>query len=316
MVQTLGMRTAVVERGSGTVEIRAVGVVGLDEHRIVAIEARAAGWVEALKVRAVGDPVRRGQAVAGVYAPDLYAAQQELALAAHGGDEALLSASKQRLALLSVPASQVDAIARGGQPSRQVAIVSPADGVVTELNVREGAQVSPGMPLMRVADLSRIWVEVQVPERQGAQLQVGDTVQIVAAALPGKPLSGALDYVYPDLDTATRTLRARVALDNPGFALRPGMYVDVGLGATPVSGSDTLTVPTEAVIRTGTRTMVIVADGNGRFHPASVTLGAEQGDRTAILTGLEAGQQVVTSGQFLIDSEASLRGAYKRMATP
>jgi Cu(I)/Ag(I) efflux system membrane fusion protein len=314
LVQTLGMRTAPVERSTAGSRLDAIGIVSIDEHRVVAVEARAAGWVEALDVRAVGDPVRRGQTIAGVYSPDLFAAQQELALAVKSGDGALVSASKQRLALLGVPETRIDALLGGKAPARRVVVVAPISGVVTELNVREGMQVSPGMPLMRIADLSRVWINVQIPEGQSAAVKAGATARVTAAALPGAAPSGIVDYVYPDLDAATRTLRARITLENPALALRPGMYANVTLGES--AGGNALTVPTEAVIRTGTRTVVIVSDGGGRFHPAEVTLGRERGERTVIASGLEEGQQVVTSGQFLIDSEASLRGAYRRMTPP
>ncbi|MBL6752248.1 MAG: efflux RND transporter periplasmic adaptor subunit [Nevskia sp.] len=314
VAQTLGMRTAPVTRGGAmTGSLRAVGAVEVDERRIYAIEARAAGWVERLDVRAVGDPVRHGQTVAGVYSPDLYAAQQELALAVKSDDAALLPASKQRLALLGVPASQIATILHGAVPQRQVAIIAPADGVVTELNVREGAQISPGTPLMRIADLSHVWIVAELPEALGAAVRAGVPARAQLTALPGRIFPGTIDYVYPRLNTETRTLRARIALDNPDRALRPGMYADVMLGTAPAARPDVLTVPTEAVIRTGTRSVVIVADGAGRFHPAQVVLGSEQGERTVIVSGLEEGQQVVASGQFLIDSEASLRGAYERL---
>jgi Cu(I)/Ag(I) efflux system membrane fusion protein len=318
MVQNLGIRTAPVTRGEVTASVEAVGSVAVDETRIFAIESRAAGWVERLDVRAVGEPVRRGQTVAGVYSPDLYAAQSELVLAARSGDRTLLDAARRRLALLGVPEAQIEEVQRRGEARRQVSIASPANGIVTELNVRQGQQVAPAMPLMRIADLSRVWITVELPESQAGSLQAGQTATARLRALPGKQFSGEVQYVYPRLESATRTASARVAFHNPQGELKPGMYADVTLAARAQSGQEAraLSVPSEAVIRTGTRTVVIVANAENRFRPANVEIGAEQHGRTVILSGLEEGERVVVSGQFLIDSEASLRGALERLDTP
>jgi Cu(I)/Ag(I) efflux system membrane fusion protein len=315
MVQNLGIRTAPVTRGEVTASVEAVGSVAVDETRIFAIESRAAGWVERLEVRAVGEPVRRGQTVAGVYSPDLHAAQSELVLAARSGDRALLDAARRRLALLGVPEAQVEEVQRRGEARRQVSITSPADGIVTELNVREGQQVAPAMPLMRIADLSRVWITVELPESQAGSLQAGQKATARLRALPGKEFSGEVQYVYPRLESATRTASARIAFRNPQGELKPGMYAEVTLGSHAQGGQEAqaLYVPSEAVIRTGTRTVVIVADAENRFRPASIQIGAEQQGQTVILSGLEEGERVVVSGQFLIDSEASLRGALNRL---
>lgn len=304
MAQNLGMRTATVRTGSFAPSVTAVGSVSVDERRIFVVEARAAGWVERLDVRAVGDAVRRGQVLAGVYAPDLLAAQEELALAQKIGDAAMIDAARTRLSLLGVGESK-----NGAQ--RRVAITSPTSGVVTELMVREGAQVMPGAPLMKLADLSKVWIIVEVPESLAAGVARGMPAQARLRSLPGKRFDGTVDYVYPTLDTQTRTLRARLAFDNADGALKPGMYVQVTVSGT--AELEALLVPSEAVIRTGTRTVVLVAEGEGRYRPVEVTLGAEHENQIVVTAGLEPGQQVVTSGQFLIDSEASLLGAYRRM---
>lgn len=305
MAQNLGMRTAEVKTGSFWQRVDAVGSVVMDENRIVTVEARAAGWLERLDVRAVGDTVQRGQVVAGIYSPDLLAAQEELALAQKLGDATLIDAARTRLSLLGVGS--------GGKsgPQRRVAITAPQTGVVTELLVRQGGQVTPGMPLMKLADLSKVWVMVEVPEVQAAWVAAGKPAEARFKGLPGKIFKGKVDYVYPLLDTQTRTLRARLAFDNADGALKPGMYAEV----TVFGGerSDVTLVPSEAVIRTGSRNVVLVAEGEGRYRPVEVTLGSERGEEIVILGGLESGQQVVVSGQFLIDSEASLLGAYNRM---
>lgn len=311
VVQNLGMRTAPVVRGNFERRIEAVGAVELDQSRIFTIESRAPGWVEQLDVRAVGEPVQRGAQVAGVYAPELYSAQQELVLAAQSGDAGLLDAARQRLALLGASPGQIRRVLDARQAERRLRIDAPSTGVVTELNVREGGQVGPGMPLMKIADLSRVWIIVEIPEAQAQWAAVGSGAQARLAALPGRTFAGRVSYVYPQLDATTRTVRARLVFDNPDGALKPGMYA--GVSVIGNGTQDALLVPSEAVIRTAARSAVIVADGEGRFHPVDVQLGAERAGQSVILRGLEQGQQVVTSGQFLIDSEASLQGAYNRM---
>ncbi len=301
MAQNLGMRTAEVRTGGFWQRVDAVGSVAVDENRIAVVEARASGWVERLAVRAVGDTVRAGQVVAGLYAPELLAAQEELALAQRLQDASLIEAAQARLKLLNA----------GSKAQRQDAIRAPQSGVVTELMVRQGAQVTPGMPLMKLADLSKVWIVVEVPEAQAAWVEAGKPAEARIKGLPGKVFEGKVDYVYPVLDTATRTLRARLAFDNRDGALKPGMYAEV----TVFGGAkqEATLVPSEAVIRTGRRSVVLVAEGEGRFRPVEVTLGAERNDEIVVLEGLQPGQQVVLSGQFLIDSEASLLGAYNRM---
>ncbi|MGH8445775.1 MAG: efflux RND transporter periplasmic adaptor subunit, partial [Solimonas sp.] len=215
MVQKLGMRTAVVRGGDTAAQaLRATGSVAIDETRIVAVEARAAGWVEHLEVRAVGDRVRKGQVLASLYAPDLLAAQEELLLARKLGDATLVDAAQTKLRLLGVAESK-------GAARPRVAIIAPASGVVTELLLREGAQLAPGTPLMKIADLSRVWISIEVPEAQAGALRNGLAVEARLPAMPGQVFRGHIDYVYPTLDVQTRTLRARVALDNADGALRP-----------------------------------------------------------------------------------------------
>ena len=311
MAQNLGIRTAAVARGAIARSANVVGAVEVDEKLMYAVESRAEGWVERLSVRAVGEPVKQGQPLAGVYSPELYSAQEELALAAKSGDADLLAASRQRLSLLGMPDAQIEQVQQSGHAQRQTQVVSPRSGVVTELNVREGQKVTPGAPLMRIADLSRVWITVEVPESLAAAVSQGRSAEARLSAVPGKAFEGRVDYVYPNLDAATRTVRARIVFENRAGVLKPGMYANVAIAGG--GQSEALLVPTEAVIRTGTRSVVIVAEDAGRFRPAEVTLGAEHEGQIAILAGLEEGQRVVTSGQFLIDSEASLRGAYQRL---
>jgi Cu(I)/Ag(I) efflux system membrane fusion protein len=302
MAQNLGMRTAEVSTGSSVEVLEAVGSVQVNERSVVTIQSRTAGWIEHLAVNAVGDVVAAGQTLATLYSPELYAAQQELALARSSGDAALVNAAQQRLSLLG---------GHGGSGAVS-ALTAPISGVVTGLDVRAGAQLNPGSTLMTLADLDRVWMQIEIPEAQATRLRTGASAEARLSAQPDVVLKGTVDYLYPTLDAQTRTLRARLVLDNPDRLLRPGMFARVAIEAA--AGDTTLRVPSEAVIRTGTRTTVIVAEGEGHYRPVDVQAGDDVGDQTVILSGLSAGQRVVVSGQFLIDSEASLQGSYQRMA--
>lgn len=316
MVQNLGIRTAKVMRAVVSSRLRTVGMVVADERHLYTVVSRASGYVERLYVRAVGDPVKRGQALAGIYSPEILSSQQELLIAARSTDHSLLPAARQRLSLLGLTEPQIDAVLKGGKASRQVTVFAPSDGIVTELAVREGAHAEQGMALFRIADLSQVWITVEVPEAQAQAARTGDAATAEFTALPGRRLTGRVDYVYPELNAPTRTLRVRLVFDNPQGVLKPGMYADVTLNGAGAGGDarhQSLTVPTEALIRTGTRTVLIVQDDAAHFRPVSVSLGASADGRTAILSGVTEGETVVTSGQFLIDSEASLSGAFERM---
>jgi len=308
VVQNLGVRLAPVAQGTFARTVDTVGVVAVDEHRIEAVQVRAPGWVEQLAVRAVGDPVRRGQLLAGVYAPELLAAQQELLIALNSGDAGLIAATKQRLALAGLSAVQIAQVERTRQAQRRVDYYAPFDGYVMELGARQGAAVQPGVMLFQLADLSTVWINAEIPEAQAGWLKPGDHAQAEVTALPGERYDAVVDYLYPELSAATRTLKVRLVVRNPRQRLRPGMYAGVHLLGQP--RENVLTVPTEAVIRTGTRSVVLVAEDASHFRPALVRVGAEDAGRSEILEGLAAGQRVVASGQFLIDSEANLRGAF------
>jgi Cu(I)/Ag(I) efflux system membrane fusion protein len=312
--QNLGVRTAPVTLSEFRQEFAAVGTVQADERRMARAEVRASGWIERLYVRAVNEPVAAGQVLAELYSPDILAAQEEYLLArtmadAAPSDRALAGAALRRLETFGVPAQAVTRIERERTASRWVPILAPISGVVSELAVREGAMVSAGTPVFTITDLSSVWVAIDVPESQGAVLRPGQVVRARIQSLPDKVFAGTVDYVYPDLNVQTRSVRARAVLPNPRLELKPGMYVDVMLG---ISARKALAVPSEAVIQTGTRSVVIVADGD-RFRAATVKTGAESGGHSEILDGLKAGERVVASGQFLIDSEANLRGVLDRM---
>ena len=310
MAQNLGMRTVKAARVRLAGGLEAAGSVAVDERRIQSVVSRVAGFVERLDVRAVGEPVGRGQIIAGVYSPDLYAAQQEFLLAKRG-DAALAVAARERLKLLGLGDAQIDAVAASGKAQRQALISAPVAGIVTELNVREGAQTEPGMPLARIADLSRVWIQVEIPEAQASIVRAGLRAEARLSGLPGRVFEGRVDYVYPSVDAMARTLRARLTFNNPGIALKPGMFASVSLAAG--GGSERIVVPSEALIRTGKRDVVIVAEGSGRFRPQEVRVGREANGQTEILDGVADGEDVVVSGQFLIDSEANLQGVLSRL---
>ena len=314
MRQSLGMRIAAAEMTELRQDLAAVGNVQVDERRIARAEVRTQGWVERLHVRAVNDPVRAGQVLAEVYSPELLQAQEEYLLVRRmakdtAENEPLARAARRRLESLGLTEGGIARLEQSGVASRRLPLVSPISGVVTELGVREGAMVQAGTPAFTLTDLSSVWLTVEVPEAQAAALRLGQSASATVQSIPGKNFSGRIDFIYPELNAQTRTVKARLTLANPGLALRPGMFAEVSLAS---ASRKALTVPTEAVIQTGTRTVVIVFEGE-RFRAATVQTGAERGGRTEVVSGLKEGQKVVASGQFLIDSEASLRGTLGRL---
>ena len=312
VVQNLGLRLAKVEQGSFARVVDTVGSVGVDEHRIEAVQVRQPGWVERLEVRAAGDSVRRGQLLAGIYSPDLLATQQEFLIALGSNDPKLVEAARRRLALFGLSEAQIMRVERTQQVERRVDYYAPFDGYVMDLGARQGAEVQPGNMLFQLADLNSVWITAEVPETQAAWLKPGDRAEVEVPALPGERFEGQVDFLYPELTQATRTLKVRVVVRNPRKHLRPGMFAAAHFRS--MAQDHALTVPSEAVIKTGTRSFVIVADDDTHFRPARVRVGAEQGGRSEILEGLALGQNVVSSGQFLIDSEANLRGAFDNLA--
>lgn len=314
-LQNLGVRTATAERGKFWRRVDTVGTVQPDERRIEAVQSRTAGWVEKLHVRAAGDAVKRGQLLAELYSPELLAAQEEyLLLLRNPADTALAQSARDRLSFFGLGAAQIAALEQGRRADQRVRITAPIGGVVAELGVRQGAQIGPGMNLFSLVDLSSVWLIAEVPEDQVGWIGAGKTIEARVKALPGQVFEGKVEYIYPEVSPVTRSVRVRARLANPGLKLRPGMVADVTLfgGAR----KDVLMVPSEALIHTGRRSVVIVAAPGGRFGAAEVVTGMEDGDRTEVLRGLEDGAQVVVSGQFLIDSEASLKTALTRLDDP
>jgi Cu(I)/Ag(I) efflux system membrane fusion protein len=317
MQQSLGVRTAEVTKGAVTPIVEAVGSVAYNERDVAVVQARSNGFVEKLYVRAPLDPVRKGQPLAELYVPDWVAAQEEYLSARRLAGtrlETLVEGARQRMRLAGMSEEQIRQVESTGKVQARLVTYAPMDGVVAELAAREGMTVMSGAPLFRINGLRTVWVNAEVPENEAAQVKVGNTVEARAAALPGKVFKGKVSAILPEVNTATRTLKARVELANPAVELKPGMFATVNF--TPAVRKEILVIPSEAVIQTGRRTVVVVAQADGKFAPVEVQTGVEANGQTEIRRGLEAGQKVVVSGQFLIDSEASLRASATRMAEP
>jgi Cu(I)/Ag(I) efflux system membrane fusion protein len=307
--QNLGLRTAVVTQGALTSEISATGAVVWNARDQVLVQARATGFVEKLFVRAELDRVAKGAPVAEIYVPAWVAAQEEyLALSRMQGTDLapLRDAARQRMRLAGMSAAQVEAVVKSGQLQQRFTLRSPIAGTVTELMLREGATVMPGATLMRVQGTATVWAEGEVPESQAAFLKPGAAVTASSPVSPGEVFEGKVQALLPEVNTATRTIKARMELRNPSGRLVPGMLVQMRF--TRPSAQDILLLPSDAVIHTGRRSVVMLAEDGGRFRPVDVKTGQESGGQTEIVSGLQAGQAVVRSGNFLIDSEASLRG--------
>ena len=313
--QNLGIRTAEVTRQNLAVAIEAVGSVAYNERDVALVQARGNGFVERLHVRAPLDPVRKGQPLAELYIPDWVAVQEEYLTARRMrgvGLDALVDAARQRMRLAGMTDEQIRLVEASGKPHARMTVVAPVSGVVAELSAREGMTVMAGAPLFRINGLRTVWVNAEVPENLAMQLRPGNAVAARTPALPGTVFNGKVSAILPEVNATTRTVKARVEFDNPAGQLVPGMFATVNF--TPASGKEVLTVPSEAVIQTGKRSVVILAEGDGKVAQRDVDIGAESNGQTEIRKGVEAGQKVVVSGQFLIDSEASLKGSATRMS--
>jgi len=316
--QNLGIRTAEVVRGSLATTVEAVGSVAYNERDVAVVQARSAGFVEKLFVRAPLDPVRRGQALAELYVPDWVAAQEEFLSAKRiaaqtdiSGLASLVDGARQRMRLAGMTEEQVRIVENNGKVFPRITLTAPIGGVIAELGAREGMTVAAGAPLFRINGLGTVWVNAEVPEALAAQVRPGATVHVRTSAFPGETFNGRVSAILPEVNPATRTLKARIEVANPRGKLVPGMFANVGFA--PSASRKVLLVPSEAVIQTGTRSVVMLAQEGGRFAPVDVQAGMEANGQVEILKGLEAGQKVVVSGQFLIDSEASLKATVTRM---
>ncbi len=314
IVNNLGVRTVRVRRSSLGQDIRTVGYVQYDEDRLIHIHPRVEGWIEKLHVTAAGDPVSQGAALYDLYSPQLVNAQEELVLAMRRSNTRLLKAAEDRLLSLQLSSDFIAALKRDGAVRQTVTFRSPQSGVVDNLNIREGFFVGPTTTLMSIGALEDVWVEAEVLERQAGEVLVGQPVTMRLDHLPGKAWQGKVDYIYPSLEATTRTLRVRLRFPNADRDLRPNMFAQVTIHSH--DDDKVLNVPREALIRTGKQDRVVRALGEGRFKSVEVRTGRVAGDHVEILQGLSEGEEVVSSAQFLLDSESSKTSDFLRIDGP
>lgn len=312
--QNLGVRTAPVVEGTLSPAVAAVGSIAWNERDQAVVQARATGFVERLQVRATLDRVVKGQALAELYVPDWIAAQEEfLSVRRMQGSDmaALVDGARQRMRQAGMGEALIELVERSGRTQPRFTVLAPIGGVVSELMVREGMTVIAGATLFRINGTATVWANAEVPESQAALLRPGAKVQARSPAAPGASFEGRVQALLPEVNPTTRTLKARLELGNPGGRLVPGMFVQMQF--MDMRAEKALLIPTEAVIQTGRRTVVMLAEEGGRFRPVDVEIGIESGGQTEVKRGLQAGQRVVVSSQFLIDSEASLKGVEARL---
>ena len=311
VVNNLGVRTAPVELENMHTEISTVGYVQYDEDKLIHIHPRVDGWIEKLYVKAEGDPVEKGQPLYSLYSPQLVNAQEELLIALKRNNGSLVTAAKDRLKALQLSAGLIKELEKTKKVQQTITFYSPQAGVVDGLKIREGFYVKPGDTLLSIGKLDQVWVEAEVFERDAALIKEGLPVSMTLDYLPGEDWTGVVDYVYPALNSKTRTLRVRLKFSNPDFQLKPNMFAQVSIHANQADSA--IIVPKEAVIRTGKQDRVVLALGDGQFKSIEVTIGRVDKDSIEILSGLNEDDVVVTSAQFLIDSESSKSSDFKRM---
>lgn len=308
----LGVRTVAAEIKALDIPINTVGYVGFDEDRLIHIHPRVEGWLEQLLVKSEGEAVKVGQPLYALYSPKLVAAQEELILALQRGNQRLIRSAEERLETLDVPQAQINTLKKTRKPRKTVVVNAPQDGVIANLGVREGMFVKPGNALMSVGALDEVWVTAEVFERQAGVLAVGDFVIMSLDYLPGRKWRGEVDYIYPILDNKTRTVRVRLRFSNEDGLLKPNMFAQVEIHSG--EAAPTLQVPREAVIRTGNQDRVVLALGDGKYKSVEVELGRIGVREAEILSGIEAGDVVVSSAHFLLDSESSIDSDFQRMS--
>ena len=324
-VQNMGVRTIKASRGTLHATIRTIGRVTYNEEKVKHVHTKISGWVEKLVVNTTGEEVRKGQELLHIYSPELVATQEEYLQALKyremvagstfndvvAGSNSLIEATKKRLLLMDIDPEQINLLEERGEVQKTMTLRSPVSGIVTEKHIFEGMKVNPKTELYTIVDLSHVWIIASVYEYELPFLKIGQEAEITLPYEPGAKYRGHITFIYPYLSPKTRTAQVRIEFENPHLRLKPDMYADVAI-KTEVSG-DAILVPSEAVIRTGTRNIVITSLGNGKFLPKEVTLGPESEEFVQIMSGIKEGETVVTSGQFLIDSESNLREAINKM---
>jgi Cu(I)/Ag(I) efflux system membrane fusion protein len=311
VINSLGVRTVSAEYKKLDNQIDTVGYVAYDEDKLVHIHPRVDGWIEKLYVTSVGSMVTKGQPLYDLYSPALVNAQEELLLGLERKNKRLIKAAENRLVALHLPEKAIKNLKKARKVQQSITFYSPQNGVVENLNIRTGFFVKPGATLMSIGDLSEVWVEAEIFERQAAQVLVDTKVMMRLDYLPGKDFSGKVDFIYPALDADTRTVKVRIHVDNQSGEFKPNMFAQV----TIYTSNDTraLLIPKEALIRTGSQNRVVLALGGGSFKSVAVTVGRFDNDSVEILSGLAEGEYIVSSAQFLLDSESSKSSDFMRM---
>jgi Cu(I)/Ag(I) efflux system membrane fusion protein len=307
----LGVRTETAKVRPLWRRIEATGYVGFDETRISHVNTRVEGWIISLKVDAEGERVSRGDLLFEFYSPELVNAQREYLQFLNRGESLMINAAGEKLRVLGMIPADIKALAERGSASENIKIIAPQDGIVTSLSVREGMYVQPNTKIMSLADLTSVWLQAGVYESQADWVAPGQAAEARFDYLSGDVFSGQVDYVYPVLDPVTRNLRVRLRFDNPGGRLKPNMYARVSIYGKLKPNA--LSIPREALIKAPDRDRVVVSEGDGKFHVQEVMTGMESGEFVEILAGIAEGDEIVTSAQFLIDSEASITGSIKRL---
>lgn len=325
IVQNIGVRTSFAERKSMSRTIRAAGRVDFDEERIARLHPKVKGWIEKIKVDKTGETVKKGDVLISIYSPKLVSTQQEYLLALNNfnalkdspfddvrrGAKEMVASSRERLLLLDVAEHQIKELERTRKIKKTLHIHTPVNGTVTRIGSRQGQYVTLKTELYMIVDLNKVWVYADIYEYELPWIKVGDDVEMTLASVPGKTFTGSLGYIYPYSESKTRTTKVRIVFDNQDNTLRPDMFAEVVIYSDVKK--EAIVIPSQAVIRSGNRTQVFVVTAPGRFEPRIVTLGIESSGNVAILSGLEAGEEVVTSAQFMVDSESKLREATQKM---
>jgi len=327
-VQNIGVRTALAKQTLLSHVVRAVGRVAYDEEHIVRLHPKTEGWIETLRADKTGQRVRKNEEVLSIYSPQLVASQQEYVLALNNlkvlekssiedirrGAVELVKSSRERLKLLDVPMHQLNDLTDSQSIKKSLHIHTPADGIVINIGAREGQYVTPETELYMIADLSTVWVYAEIYEYELPWVKEGDPVEMRLAGVPGRTFKGHLAFIYPYAEAKTRTIKVRLVFDNADLLLKPDMFAEVTIHAGKQVNA--VVIPSEAVIRSGAQTQVLVVRSPGQFEPRQVTTGLSSNDDIAIIFGLTAGEEVVTSAQFLIDSESKLNEATSKMMEP
>jgi Cu(I)/Ag(I) efflux system membrane fusion protein len=310
----LGVRTQTAQRRPFTSQINTVGILEFNQDSLWQINSRVSGWVDQLYINNTGEFVTKGQPLITLYSPELIKAQEELLNTLRIGNNILIRSAKQRLSALGISQVQVKQISRTQKVIQNVTISAPKSGYITELAIREGAYISPAVQIITAGLLTEIWLQAEIFESQASQVNIGDKATMQVDSFPGQTWQGEVDYIYPELNAAIRTLKVRIKIANPDERLKPNMFATLTLDSQ--QQADSIQVPREAIIRSGTLDRIVLAKGDGQYQSIKITLGRESAGYVEVLAGLNEGDEIVTSAQFLLDSESSLTADFSRIGSP